>query len=222
MVLDVIFVVLMLLALIMGLKQGLVKSVWKIGAWALTGVVVYMAMTPAANFLHGTKMAGNIYDSIYESISSKTTISETGALSKPLSETASLPEWIVSGIEEGGANAVSAVNDGIENIAQNTARSITDILINVIAAVGLFIAVRLILAVIFAVVDGASKLPVVSGINSLLGGVFSMINMLLGIYLAAALVSLFADPALYEYINDTYIVKYLFNNNILMKLFMSI
>ena len=82
--------------------------------------------------------------------------------------------------------------------------------------------IRLIIAILFAAINGASKLPVVNGLNSFLGAVFSALNILLGVYLALALISLFANPSVYEYMNGSYVVKYMFNNNILMSLFMDL
>lgn len=208
----------MVIAVIAGAKQGLIKSVWKIGAWVITGIAVYAALNPAANFLHGTQLVGTIYDSVYSAVAPEAAVSD----SRSLSEITSLPEWMVSGADEQLQNAQNAVNTGIEAAAEATARTVTDVLVKIIAAVGLFILIRLILAILFTVINGASKLPVVNGLNSFLGAVFSALNVLLGVYLALALISLFANPSVYEYMNGSYVVKYLFNNNILMSLFMEL
>lgn len=218
MILDIIFAALMVIAVIAGAKQGLIKSVWKIGAWVITGIAVYAALNPAANFLHGTQLAGTIYDSVYSAVAPETAVSD----SRSLSEITSLPEWMVSGADEQLQNAQNAVNTGIEAAVEATARTVTDVLVKIIAAVGLFILIRLILAILFAAINGASKLPVVNGLNSFLGAVFSALNILLGVYLALALISLFANPSVYEYMNGSYVVKYMFNNNILMSLFMDL
>ena len=218
MILDIIFAALMVIAVIAGAKQGLIKSVWKIGAWVITGIAVYAALNPAANFLHGTQLAGTIYVSVECAVAPVTAVSD----SRSLSEITSLPEWMVSGADEQLQNAQNAVNTGIEAAAEATARTVTDVLVKIIAAVGLFILIRLILAILFAAINGASKLPVVNGLNSFLGAVFSALNILHGVYLALALISLFANPSVYEYMNGSYVVKYMFNNNILMSLFMDL
>lgn len=205
MILDLIFAVLIIMAFIIGIKKGLVKWVWSIAAWILTIVVVCVALTPAVNFLHGTAIAENIHGSLYDSIAARagTDTAETENM---------LPNWIEN----------SSFSLAAENAAENAVNTVTDVVIKIIAAVGLFILVRIVLGIVFRVLDGASKLPVINGANKLLGGVFSAVNMLLCIYLAAAAFTLFADPAVYEYINDTYIVKYLFNNNILMNIIMKL
>lgn len=218
MVLDIIFAALMIIAIIAGAKQGLIKSIWKIGAWVITGLAVYAALTPAANFLHGTQLSETIYNSVYSAAAPK--ITDSG--SRSLSEITSLPEWMVSGTDEQLQNAQDAINAGLVTAAETTARTVTDILIKIIAAVGLFILIRAALALLFVAINGASKFPVVNGMNSFLGAVFSALNVLLGVYLALALISLFANPAVYEYMNGSYVVKYLFNNNILMSLFMGL
>lgn len=218
MALDIIFAALMVFAVIAGARQGLVKSVWRIGAWVITFIAVYAAMTPAANFLHGTELASKIYDSVYSAAAPETALHD----GRSLSEITSLPEWIVSGADEEFANIQNAASNAAEAAAGAAARAVTDVLIKIIAAVGLFILIRLALALVFIAVNGASKLPVVSGANALLGAVFSGVNVLLGTYIALALVSLFANPSVYEFMNGSYIVKHMFNNNILMSLFMGL
>src|SRR5699024_7333632 len=136
-----------------------------------------------------------IYDSVYSAAAPETSLRD----GRSLSEITSLPEWIVSGADEEFENIKNAASDAAETAAEATARTVTDVLVKIIAAVGLFILIRLALALVFIAVNGASKLPVVSGANALLGAVFSGVNVLLGVYLALALVSLFADPAVYEY-----------------------
>lgn len=216
MILDIILLAVLIIAFITGCKQGLIKSVWRIAAWIVTIIAVYAALTPVISFLHGTALAENIYGSINEALSGWVPQSE----GVNLAELTSLPEWMVAGADTQINEAVSSMNESLENAAAVAAQNITDVIIKIIAAAGLFIIIRLVLSILFRVLDGASKLPVIGGANRLLGGVFSLISVTVGVYLVLALISLFANPSVYGYINESTAVKYLFNNNILMKLFM--
>lgn len=218
MILDIIFAAVLIIAFIVGLRQGLIRSVWRIAAWIITIIAVYAALTPAMNFLRGTAMADKIYSSVQEAVVQKLPESE----GVNISEITALPEWIVADADVQINEAVSQMNESIESAAASISQGITDVVIKIIAAVGLFIIIRLILSLLFKLLDGAAKLPVIGGVNSLLGGVFSVLSVMLGLYIALALVSLFANPSVYGYINQSTAVKYLFNNNILMKIFMGI
>lgn len=218
MILDIIFAAVLIIAFITGCKQGLIKSVWRIAAWIVTIIAVYAALTPVISFLHGTALAENIYGSVYEAVSGWIPQSE----GVNLAELTSMPEWMVAGADKQINEAVSTMNESIENAAAAASQNITDVVIKIIATAGLFIIIRLVLSILFRLLDGASKLPVIGGANKLLGGAFSVISVTIGVYLVLALISLFANPSVYGYINESTAVRYLFNNNILMQIFMGI
>lgn len=216
MVLDIIFIILMLLAFIAGMKQGLIKSIWKLAAWIITFVAVSATLAPTVNFLHSTALSEKVYTSVYDVIAPKTEQIEE----KSLSELTSLPEWMLKGADE----QMQSINDAIAErkiaAAENTAKTVTDTVMKIIAAVGLFILIRLLLSILFRVLDIASKLPIINSANNLLGGIFSSLSMLIAVFIALALVSLFANPSVYEIFTGSKILGYLFTNNILMRLFM--
>lgn len=204
-ILDIIFIAIMAISMIVGYKQGFFKSIRGISAWVITAVVVYLALTPAANFISGTKIADKVYTSVYTSISAKTVSGDF----------LPLPEWIAK-----DTPITDNINNGIERVAEAAAQAVTDKAVKIIAVIGLFIIIRLLLSVLFKMLDGILKLPVLNGINRLFGALFSAISLLFAIYIVFALIALFANPSIYEYINNTVIVKYLFNNNILMAFFL--
>jgi hypothetical protein len=74
------------------------------------------------------------------------------------------------------------------------------------------------------IINTAAKAPVINSVNRILGALLMTVNMLFVIFLVLALVSLFApaDSELFDMINNTYTVKYLYNYNILLQLFMKI
>ena len=62
MVLDIILAAVLAIAFLTGIRQGFVKSVWKLAAWIVTGIVVYIALAPVVEFVSATPL----YDKIYE------------------------------------------------------------------------------------------------------------------------------------------------------------
>ena len=83
----------------------------------------------------------------------------------------------------------------------------------------MFLIIRILLWLVFNVLNVASKLPVIKGANKLLGGIAGVLGTMFVIYLVCAFISFFASNAgVIEVINSSYIVKYFYNNNILLQL----
>lgn len=211
-ILDIALAALLILAYTFGRKKGLVKSVWKIAALVITVAAVMLLKNPVVDFITGTKAAANIY----QAISDKIQLPPGGGVN--ITESLHLPSFMQPHIDAGVEsvqNTASAVNDA-------AAMSLTRIIILIAVCVGLFIIIRLLLTGVYYILNGLTKAPVIKGANRFLGGVLGMVNMIFIVFLALALFTMLApaDSFLYEAIDKSYIVKYLYNNNFLLKLFM--
>ncbi|MCD8180984.1 MAG: CvpA family protein [Firmicutes bacterium] len=212
--LDIILAAFIVISFIMGFRKGFVKSVWKIAALVITIVLVMALKNPAIEFLSGTSAAESISEKISETVS----IPTGGGVN--IAESLNLPEFLQSEVSEqinGVSGAVTSVNDTV-----NT--SLTELFIAIIACVGLFIIIRLLLAAVYMIINAVTKAPVIKGANKFLGGLLAAVNAVFIAFVLLALLSLFApaDSGLFEMINNTYVVKYFYNYNILLKLFMKI
>lgn len=210
--LDIVLIALLLLAFFIGYKKGFVKSVWKIAALVLTIVLMLMLKTPTVNYLSGTALAETINTKISETVN----LPQGGGVN--IAQSLNLPQFMQSEVN----NQITESQDLTINDTVNS--SLTSLFITIIACIGLFIAIRLILAVIFMIISGITELPLIKGVNKLIGGLLAAVNIIFAVYLLLACVSLFApaDSSLFEEINNTYLVKYLYNYNILLQLFMKI
>ncbi len=213
-ILDIILAALIIISFIAGYKKGFVKSVWKIAALVITIVLVIALKNPAVDFLSGTSIAG----AINEKISKTVHIPQGGGIN--VAENLNLPDFLNAQVSDGIENAqgaVASVNDAV-------AASLTNIAVTIIVCVALFIIIRLILMVVYMIAVGITAAPLIRGVNQFFGGLLASVNMVFIIFLLLALVSLFApaDSQMYEMINNTYVVKYLYNYNILLQLFMKI
>lgn len=213
-ILDIILTALILISFIIGSKKGLVKSVWKIAALAVTIVLVTALKNPAVSFLSGTGMADRINTKISETVN----IPQGGGID--ISDSLNLPDFLNTEVSSGIENAqgaVSSINDAVSV-------SLTTLFITIIACAALFIIIRLILTAVYMIINGVTKVPVIKGANKLAGGLLGAVNMIFIIFLLLSLVSLFApaESELFEMIENTYVVKYFYNYNILLQLFMKI
>ena len=210
MILDIILGLIILASAVYGYKRGFIKSIWGIAAWGITIAAVYAAMNPAIALLNGTKTAVNINNSIYTAVADKLTADNNLSLS----QATGLPEWAVKGI-----SLNDVIDNSVEITAHTAADTITDTVIKIIASVGLFIIIRAVLGILFGIINAVFHLPLINGANRLLGAALSVVGAMIIVYIAAAAVAMFANPSIYEHIEKTYIVKEIFDNNILMKLF---
>ena len=121
-------------------------------------------------------------------------------------------------------NQIDSTNNAVNSINEKTVMWLTNLCLTVIACVALFIIIRLILTAVYMIINGITEAPIIKGVNKFMGGIFATINIIFIIFLLLALVSMFApaESNLYEMIDKTYAVKYLYNYNILLQLFMKI
>lgn len=211
---DIILLTLLVISFIIGYKRGLIKSIWKIAALVITIVLIIILKTPAENILMGTPAAENINKSISENIR----IPQGGGVN--IAESLNLPEFMQPMVN----NQLSGEDGVVTSLNLTAADVLTGISITIIACVGLFVIIRLILMAVYMIISGAAKLPVIRGVNKFVGGLLGVVNMIFIIFLLLSVVSLYAgtDSRLFEIIDNSYIVKYFYNYNILLKLFMRI
>lgn len=224
MILDLIAAAIVVLSFIVNLRRGLVKSVWKITALVLTIVLVIALKTPVVNYLAGTDMANRIYKSVSDSL--------TVELENPLNEvntdeeaaqSGTIPPYLMEQMLKTVNSDSDNINSAIEKGMDELARRLTMLMLKIIAVIGLFIIIRILLMAVFIVLDGASKLPVIGHANALLGGILGIINALAIIYIVCAVLSLLSVSSdIQNLINQSYIVKYFYNYNILLQLIMKI
>ena len=201
------------ISFVIGYKKVIVKSVWKIVALVVTIVLVLALKTPTVNFLAGSALANNISTKIAENVN----IPQGGGVD--IAETLNLPEFIQSDM----TNQINSANNAVNSINEKTVMWLTNLCLTVIVQVPR-LSPRLILMAVYMIINGITEALIIKGENKFMGGIFATINIIFIIFLLLALVSMFApaESNLYEMIDKTYAVKYLYNYNILLQLFMKI
>lgn len=213
-ILDFILAAAVFISFIIGCQKGFVKSIWKIAALAVTIVLVITLKEPAINFLSETKFASDINTKISEKID----LPQGGGVD--IAESLNLPEFMHNDVND----KIESTQGAVSSVKDTAVSSLTGLVIQIIACAALFIIIRLILTAVFMIINGITKAPVIHSMNKFLGGLFWSVNIIFIIFLLLALVSILtpADSGLFEAINNTYAVKYLYNYNILLQLFMKL
>ncbi len=227
--LDALLVAFILFSVIMGAVRGLIKSVRKIAALVITIVFVMMFKTPFSNTLSQTTAAERLYASVSERITPSFSQGISGgnltyAKKSEIASELRLPPIVVSQVlDDHDAQALyEGTETALNTATDNIARSVTMMIMGFIAAVILFIFIKLLLFVIYHILVSLSKLPVIHGTNKLLGMFAGFLNSLFIIYIICGIISIIAtdNVSVYNMIEETYIVKYFCNFNLLLRLFM--
>lgn len=211
MILDIIVIAVILIVFKIGYKKGFVKSIQKLAALVLTVILMLILKNPAVNFLSQTPLALTISDKISQTV----TLPQGGGVDT--AEILNLPQFMSSEVNNQISEAGGMINDTV-----NT--SLTSLFITIIAFIGLFVIIRILLAGVFLIINSVTELPLIKGVNKLIGGLLAVVNIMFILCLLLAAVSLFApaDSNLFEQINNTHLVKYFYNYNILLQLFMKV
>lgn len=215
---DIILAVVLFLAFAYGRKRGLVKMLWSTFAWIITLVLSAALAGPFSSFIADTDYADNMRDNAAEAIEN--------ALADKVGFTAELtPEYVseLTGIPAvlipDSVNADTLVAEPIHSAAQTIADSFVKTASKAAVGIILFLLLRVVMTVLYHVLNIASKLPVITNVNHLLGGMLSLICAVIIIYLVLASAAVFfADAVFTEMLRNTYLVKYFYNNNILLQL----
>ena len=101
--------------------------------------------------------------------------------------------------------------------------AVTEMILKIVSILLLFAVVRVGVFLLLRLLDLLFKLPVLHGINSFLGMLIGAVNGLLIVFILCALLTLLVPTdsmsALGEVIDKTLLVKYFYNNNLLIELF---
>jgi len=131
-----------------------------------------------------------------------------------------LPDFISKNIEK--------TLVGMSEIRNNVMEVITDslslLILKILALLILFVIVKVFVFLILKILESLFTLPGLKTINMGLGAIIGIVNALLIVYIVCGVLNLFVPmdkmPIIQETVNSTYILKYFYNNNILIDLIM--
>lgn len=175
-ILDIVFLAIILLCVIIGIRRGAIKTVLSVVAFLIAVYLAYIIATPFASFLCGKFVEPKIIESVNISISDS---------SKSIED--ALPDFIVKnsdklGIEIGELNSFNSssfVKASITPVIVEIASAILMILLFVILAFFLTLTVRIINKLI--------NLSIFGGLNKFLGGIFGAISGVIVVFVLCIL-----------------------------------
>ena len=201
-VLDLIVILIIALFTFIGYKQGLIKTAIKITSFFIAIIVALILYKPVSTLIiDSTTIDDKIESTIIEKITPEGMNPEDEA-----SETTKIPQEFIK-----EAN----------NSIKDTAKTITVKIIELCTVLVLYIIARIVLKFIAALGDLIAKLPILKQFNKLGGTVFGALKGLLIVYIILAIIYLIS-PLLKENtikkIDESILIKFMYNNNVITKL----
>ena len=205
-IVDLILIVFFILFIFVGYKKGLAGSLIKLCSFVIALILALALYKPVANAVKdNTQIDENI----------KSTIVETFGQQEQTQEE-NMPKDLVQNISSEIENATS---EAVNNIAQ----SISDTIINIGAGIVIFIVARLLLIIVSIFAKQIVKLPIIGLVDKVGGIAYGAVEGIVIIYIVLGLISLssliWVDNAVVTAITNSGIGSFLYNNNIILKIF---
>lgn len=226
-ILDAVLCIAVIACVIISANKGFIKASKNILALILTAVLTVSAQPTILTYLQSSPIGDGIKMSVSKNITKTyvreglpedTDTSDTEA-SLDICEKLGLPDFLADGIEE----SIKSMSEVKNNVLEVITDAMTMMILKLISLIILFLLVKVFVFLVLKLLESLFGLPVLRTVNKTLGACIGIFNSLLLIYIicgAAALLTP-ADKlaALNETVSATYIVKYFYENNLLMSLF---
>ncbi len=186
---DLIVIAVLVFATWYGKKRGMIISIYNFCSVFITYILTNILHKPFAIYLEGTELYNKIYASVYDKLDFKDTINQqvydSGAEAL---ESIGIPDFLISIIEKSVEfDAYTTFN--LETYHQLASSALTSTIISIFAFVSVFIFVIIGIRIVGMLLNIITKLPGVSQLDKLGGGIFGFLNGTIFILIAFLLVS---------------------------------
>lgn len=209
-VVDLILVAIIALNVFLGYKKGLIKVAFNFLAFFIAIIMTIILFKPISNLIiEKTQIDDNIEKGIIENFSSK---------NYENNETQESSNFIEKYINEKiKTTATEAKDQAVESIAKTISIRLTEI----ITAIGLFVVIRILLILLRFLSDMLAELPIIKQCNEAGGIIYGLLKSVIIIYFILTIIfivsSINGNGFVNNAIDESYITKFLYNNNVIVK-----
>lgn len=214
-IVDLVILGILILCVALGYHKGLTGSILKIVSFVLALVIAFVLFKPVSSFIiDRTSWDENLEQGIREIILTDDSTEVTEDEENKKMPTV-ITEYINNTVEKAG-------NDAKEAIVNATSRNVALTIINTGVWISLFLIARIVLFFVKGVANLLTELPIIKQFDKVGGIIYGMLEALIIIYLALALIS-FVSPlingtGIILAIQNSFIGSIMYNNNLLLKL----
>lgn len=214
---DLIVLGILALSIFIGYKRGLIKCAINVLSFFIAIIVVLILTIPVSNFIiNNTQIDDNIKTSIASNLHLEE--KEKVELDK---ENSNAPEVVRDYIND---KVLNSTKEATNTVTETVAENITNIIIKVGVAIILYFITRFALIFVKVLANIVDKIPLIKQFNKAGGIIYGIISGIVILYLIFAIISLIApmlsNSAVIDAINKSFIGNYIYNNNLLLKIFL--
>lgn len=212
-ILDALLVLILGISTWIAARKGIFKSVYKLSSIVLTIIAVVLLSGPVGNMVESSGLGIKIDQMVY-----------TGLIADKEYDK-DLGKMVSTGEEENVSGLPEFVNEAVANAAESAVvPAISEIVKKLVCAIIIYLVAKLLLFLIFLFIDGMFKLPLLKSANKMLGAAAGLVSGLLIVYIVCGIASLNVQysAVIREIIDGTYLVKYFYDQNYLMNLFINL
>lgn len=199
--LDLIAVAIIFISAKVMTGHGILKSLYKIFSLIVVIAAVGVFMQPAMEAMSASGFDKTIDEFVFSSF-------ESNEQEQTQNNIENLPEYFETEIKDRAETAIaSAVSNTVKRL---------------ICSILIFIACKLILFILFHIINGVFKLPLLRTVNKTFGFVTGIVSGLVIVYILCGIIAIDISHSEFwrETIDNTFVVKYFYDINILMNVFL--
>jgi uncharacterized membrane protein required for colicin V production len=216
----VVVLLILLCNAIIGMKVGFIKTVFSLVSLILALILTIWISPMVKNYMMGNE---KFYNGIATKVEKLLPFGDEEIMEEEQPEAIeglSVPKSIKEGLLKN--NTVESYKEmAITGFKQYVSRYLTGVIINSLSFIATFIAVLLLLWVIFMALDLISKLPLLNQVNKTAGLLAGLVHGLLLVWLFFILLNVFGSTAfgqsVMKLVGENEVLSIIYNNNVLLK-----
>lgn len=227
-ILDAILILVVIFCIGISAKKGFIKASKNIITLILTVTLLASLQGVMLETLQNSPLGDNVKRMVSENITKTyekeqlpedvdTTDTDNA---KQVCESLHLPDFMKDSIEK----SMKEMSEIKNNVMEVITDSITLLIMRIIAMLMLFVLVKLFVFLAIKLLDSLFGMPGLKTVNKTLGAGIGVVNAVLVVYIICGIVSLFVPmqslEAVDSAVESTILLKYFYNNNLLLSLFM--
>lgn len=210
-----------------GHYKGFIKLAVSAVALIITFATIHVAMPRVTDFL---KNNTKIYSSFEQSMKDAMKLDENADSEEPsgqrsIIEGLELPKQLKDALLENNNNEVYKVL-GVDTFTQYVASYLANSILNIVGFLVLFVVVFAALNILTVWLDLVARLPILSGINKIAGGLLGGIEGLIFLWIICLFITAFSGTAggraLIQQIESSAFLSYIYNHNLLGSFVMTV
>jgi uncharacterized membrane protein required for colicin V production len=216
---DILVIAVFIISVLSGLSRGFIRASKNIIMNLITIVLMICLTVPVTNVLKTFTVYSLVNDSVVNAVYNVFQEHSAAEGIQSIIYNLGLPEFITNQLIL-QADFLAVTED---TIALSISSELTAMILKAISSISVFIFSKFILAILSSVLDGVLDIPAIDKLDKFAGLIMGVGNALLIIYISSGLVMLFTPlgkmQSVDNFIQSTYILRYFYENNYLLNLF---